>query len=411
MRLAVRQFGELVGWLESTVDRGVIFTYDHEYVQRPEARALSFSLPLRAAPFPQAQALPFFAGLLPDGDLRRRVADWLHISESSTLRLLEALGGECAGTVSLLPVDPEDRTISTPSERYEEISEEQLAAMIQDMERLPLLLSGAGSRLSLAGAQEKIPLFRRNGRWYRPQGGAPSSHILKPASPVFHDIVANEYICLRLAETLGLPVPRAEIVDMGRPVLILERFDRARDLDGSVMRLHQEDFCQALGIMPDRKYQADGGPGFADLARVIRRACTAPIIDIEILVGIALFNLLVGNCDAHGKNFSLLHRENRKGLSPFYDLVSTTMWPELDTKLSMRFGKEYRLEKIERSDLALFAADLGVKAALVTQRLDSLIEGASTAWQTVFSLKELEPQHDLIQRMRDDWEKRAARLY
>ncbi|PKL76424.1 MAG: hypothetical protein CVV27_10325 [Candidatus Melainabacteria bacterium HGW-Melainabacteria-1] len=159
-------------------------------------------------------------------------------------------------------------------------------------------------------------------------------------------------------------------------MLILERFDRARAADGGIARLHQEDFCQALGIMPDRKYQADGGPGFTDLVRVIRRACTAPIIDIELLVGIALFNLLVGNCDAHGKNFSLLHRENRNGLSPFYDLVSTTMWPELDTKLSMRFGKEYRLDKNERADLAVFAADLGVKAILVTQRLDSLIEAA-----------------------------------
>jgi len=410
MKLEVRQFSELVGWLESTADRGIIFKYDHEYAQRPEARALSFSLPLRETPFPQAQALPFFAGLLPDGDLRRRIADRLHISESSTLRLLEALGGECAGTVSLMPVDPEDRTSETHAERYEEISEEQLATMIHDMERLPLLLSGAGSRLSLAGAQEKIPLFKRNDRWYRPLGGAPSSHILKPASPAFPDIVANEYICLRLAEALVLPVPKAEIVDMGRSVLILERFDRARAADSNVMRLHQEDFCQALGIMPDRKYQADGGPGFSDLARVIRRACTAPIIDIELLVGIALFNLLVGNCDAHGKNFSLLHRENRKGLSPFYDLVSTTMWPELDTNLSMRFGKEYRLERIERSDLAVFAADLGVKAILVTQRLDSLIEAAPAAWESVFSLKELESHHDLIQRMRNDWKKRAARL-
>jgi len=410
VRLEVRQFGELVGWLESTADRGVIFKYDHEYVQRPEARPLSFSLPLRETPFPQAQALPFFAGLLPDGDLRRRIADRLHVSESSTLRLLEALGGECAGTVSLLQVDPEETTSETDTERYEEISEEQLATMIHDMERLPLLISGGGSRLSLAGAQEKIPLFKRNSRWYRPLGGAPSSHILKPASPAFHDIVANEYICLRLAETLGLPVPKAEIVDVGRPVLILERFDRVRAADGGIARLHQEDFCQALGIMPDRKYQADGGPGFADLVRVIRRACTAPIIDIELLVGIALFNLLVGNCDAHGKNFSLLHRENRKGLSPFYDLVSTTMWPELDTKLSMRFGKEYRLEKIERSDLDAFAADLGVKVVLVMERLSLFIDTAPVAWESVFSLKELEPHHNLIQRMRDDWEKRAARL-
>lgn len=410
MRLDVRQFGELVGWLESTADRGVIFQYDNEYVKRSDARALSFSLPLRETPFPQAQALPFFAGLLPDGELKRRIADRLHISESSTLRLLEALGGECAGTVSLILADPEDIASETSADGYEEITKERLASMINDEERLPLLISGGGTRLSLAGAQEKIPLFKQNDRWFRPLGGAPSSHILKPASPTFPDIVANEYICLNLAKAFGLPVPMAEIVDLGRPVLILERFDRARIADGGIARLYQEDFCQAMGIMPDRKYQADGGPGFVDIARVIRRACTTPIIDINLLVGIALFNLLVGNCDAHGKNYSLLHAKNKIGLSPFYDLVSTTMWPELDTKLSMRFGKEYRLDKITHSDLDVFAADIGVKAILVMERLESIMHAEPAAWGSVFSLKELEPHHNLLRRMRDGWEKRAARL-
>jgi serine/threonine-protein kinase HipA len=410
MRLEVRQFGEVVGWLDSTADKGVIFQYDHAYARRPEARALSFSLPLRETPFPQSQALPFFAGLLPDGDLRRRIADRLHISEHSTIRLLEALGGECAGTVSLLLVEPEAKTNEAPAEEYEEISEERLAAMVHDRERLPLLISGGGARLSLAGAQEKIPLFKQNDRWYRPLGSAPSSHILKPASSTFPDIVTNEFICLKLAQAFGLPVPEAEIVNVGVPVLVIERFDRVRKEGGSVARLHQEDFCQALGIMPDRKYQADGGPGFADLARVLRRAGTAPIHDIELLIGIALFNLLIGNCDAHGKNFSLLYRGNSIGLSPFYDLVSTTQWPELDTKLSMRFGKEYKLEKITHSDLAIFADDLGVKATAVTGRLESLLTAASDAWELVFSLKNLEPDHDLIKRMRDGWEKRAARI-
>ena len=410
MRLEVQQFGEVVGWLESTTDRGIIFRYDSEYALRPEAHALSFSLPLRENPFPQAQALPFFAGLLPDGDLRRRIADLLHISEHSTIRLLEALGGECAGTVSLVPVEPDADKSDSSTEGYEEITVGQLAAMIRERERFPLLIAGGGARLSLAGAQEKIPLYKQNDRWYRPLGGAPSSHILKPASSAFPDIVTNEFTCLKLAEVFGLPVPKAEILNFGIPILVAERFDRISKEDGSVARLHQEDFCQALGIMPDRKYQADGGPGFADIVRVLRRASTSPIIDLELLIKIALFNLLIGNCDAHGKNFSLLYRENKCGLSPFYDLVSTTLWPELDTKLSMRFGKKYKLEKIDRSDLAVFAQDLSVKTVAVTERLESLLAAAPGAWELALSLKEPELDHGLIERMRDGWEKRAEQL-
>lgn len=226
-------------------------------MQRSEAGAISFSLPLREKPFTQAQALPFFAGLLPDGYLQRRIADELHISEHSTIRLLEALGGECAGNMSLLLVETEAEPNEVPTQKYEEISEEKLMALIHDRERLPLLISGGGARLSLAGAQEKIPLFRQNSRWYLPLRGAPSSHILKPASSAFPDIGANQFICLRLAEAFGLPIPKAEIVDLGIPVLVVERFDRVIKEDGSVARLHQEDICQALGIMPDRKNQAD----------------------------------------------------------------------------------------------------------------------------------------------------------
>lgn len=163
----------------------------------------------------------------------------------------------------------------------------------------------------------------------------------------FRDIVANEYACLRLASEFGLPVPVAGIAEIGRPVLVIERYDRVRLPDGAISRLYQEDSCQALGVMPERKYQSDGGPGFSDPFRLIRGACTAPIHDLELLVGIALFNLLVGDCDAHGKNFSLLHREDTIGLAPFYDLVSTTCWPELDTKLSMRIGKEYGLHRVD----------------------------------------------------------------
>jgi serine/threonine-protein kinase HipA len=412
VKLKVLQFGGLVGWLESTADRGVVYRYDEAVIRRPGARALSASLPLREAEYSQSKALPFFAGLLPDGELRRRIADYLHVSESSTLRLLDALGGECAGTVSLVreAEDPDEEMTEEAKPGYEELLPESLEAMIRDLERRPLMAPTGGSRLSLAGAQDKIPLLWKDGRWYRPRGGAPSSHILKPGSPYFPELVQNEFACLRLAAALGLPTVSAEIVQLGRPVLVVRRYDRIASADGRIARVHQEDSCQALGIMPDRKYQADGGPGFADVSRLVRGLCSNPLAGLEALIDIAIFNALIGNCDAHGKNFSLLYGEEGTSLAPFYDLVSTTSWPELSTKLSMRFGKEYRLDELGSRELDAFAKELGVKPGLAHERARALAAVAGPAWRAVCELPELADAQGLLDRMEAGWDGRAARL-
>ncbi|MDP3177945.1 MAG: type II toxin-antitoxin system HipA family toxin [Spirochaetaceae bacterium] len=367
----------------------MVFRYDKDALRRPGARALSASLPLREAEYTQAKAMPFFAGLLPDGELKRRIADFLHVSETSTLRLLEALGGECAGTVSLIPdaADEERGMAEEARPSYEEISPEALEAMIRDADRRPLLAPSGDARLSLAGAQEKLPLLLKDRRWYLPRGGAPSSHILKPGSPLF-----------------------PEIVQLGRPVLVVRRYDRRSSPDGQIERIHQEDFCQALGIMPDMKYQADGGPGFADIAKLVRGLCSNPLDDLGSFIDIAIFNLLIGNCDAHGKNFSLRYEGPRISFSPFYDLVSTTAWPELSTKLSMRFGKEYRLENLSSDDLGSFAVDIEVKPELVRDRAISLAISGALHWNALRELPELECAQGFLDRMQGGWDGRAARL-
>jgi len=219
LKLIVKQFGRRVGRIESTPDRGIVFGYDSAYATSENASPLSLSLPLREGDYSQRMALPFFAGLLPDGDLRRRIADYLHISETSTLKLLDALGGECAGTISIEheaddfdsdgePGDPGD----TATDGYAEVSDDELSAAIQGSERRPLLIPDGAARLSLAGAQDKLPLFRRDGRWFKPLGGSPTTHILKPSSAGLPDIVANEFLGMRLAGKLGLGVPRVEMV-------------------------------------------------------------------------------------------------------------------------------------------------------------------------------------------------------
>jgi serine/threonine-protein kinase HipA len=420
MRLLVREFGRLIGVLESTSDRGLVFAYDAAYLADPEARALSLSLPLRDKPFSQAASMPFFAGLLPDGEARRKVADYLHVSETSTLRLLDALGGECAGTVSIEPEAgeggiaygdiAESETSSERDGRYMELSQDELAKLVLESERRPLLIPREGLRLSLAGAQDKLPLRYDAGRWFLPLNGAPSSHILKPSSPAFGDLVANEFFCMRFAQALGLPVPRVDIVDVGRKALLVQRYDRELDGGGRIVRVHQEDFCQALGIMPDKKYEADGGPGFAAIAGILRRASANPLRDIGFLVRIALFNLLVGNCDAHGKNFSLLYKGRQVALAPFYDLVSTVAYPELSGRFSMRFGGEYSFEKLRRSDIERFAAELGVGAKLVSNAMSELANAAEAARVIAASFPELRENQSLVENISGLWDTRVRRL-
>lgn len=416
MRLIVSQFGRRAGCLESTPDRGVVFSYDSAYIASGRGAPLSISLPLQDRVYAQSEALPFFAGLLPDGDLRRRIADYLHVSEASTLKLLDALGGECAGSISIEREDDDETASGSESGPgtvgtggYEELPDDELSALILESERHPLLAAYGTARLSLAGAQEKLPLYRRDGRWFRPVGGAPTTHVLKPSSAGFPDIVANEFLGMRLAGRLGLGVPRVEVAVLGRPVLVIERYDR-RVSAGGIERMHQEDFCQASGILPDRKYQSDGGPGFSDLSRIIRNECATPVQDIERLVRCALFNALLGNCDAHGKNFSILYGESGLTLAPFYDLLSTTVYPGLERKLSMRLGKENRIDKVATPDLAAFATDIGVRPRFVTGELERLVAEAGTAWDEMSTLTELEPYGDTVARMHDGWAQRAARL-
>lgn len=220
----------------------------------------------------------------------------------------------------------------------------------------------------------------------------------------------NEFFCMRFAGALGFPVPRVDMVDVGRKALLIQRYDREIDGEGRIARVHQEDFCQALGIMPDNKYEADGGPGFAAIAATLRRASANPLRGIQAFARISLFNLLVGNCDAHGKSFSLLYKGREVGFAPFYDLVSTAAYPELSDRFSMRFGGEYRFEKLGRDNLERFAVDLGVRAKFVADTMADLIESAAGVRARVASLPELAEREGLVGKILDIWDARARTL-
>ncbi|MEA1928859.1 MAG: type II toxin-antitoxin system HipA family toxin [Candidatus Auribacterota bacterium] len=328
---------ERVGRLEEDHSGLLQFSYDQAWLERPNAIPLSRSLPLRSEVFPGKMARPFFAGILPEEGPREKIAEILGISDSNDFAMLERIGGECAGAVSLLPegTDP----TGPNGIRNRELTEPELGKLIAELPGRPLMVGMNGLRLSLAGAQDKLPVIVRNNGIYLPLGDTPSTHILKPEPDRFPGLAANEIFCMTLARSVGLNVPNIEYRPIGeKPCILVQRYDRVTDEDGQTTRIHQEDFCQALGFPPERKYQAEGGPTLTDCVSLLREWSTVPVLDIPSFIDGLIFNVLIGNADAHGKNYSLLYSGGERRLAPYYDLVSTLAWPNLSKNLAMKIG-------------------------------------------------------------------------
>ena len=254
---------ERVGSLEQD-DSGLLqFSYDQTWIEKPSAMPLSRSLPLQGEVFSGKKARPFFAGILPEEGPRKKIAEILGISDTNDFAMLERIGGECAGAVTLLPegVAPTD----PKNARHRKLTEPELRQLIAELPNRPLMVGMHGLRLSLAGAQDKLPVIVHNNEISLPLGDTPSTHILKPEPDRFPGLATNEIFCMTLAQAVGLNTPNTEYRPIGKKSCILvQRYDRATDETGGTARLHQEDFCQALGFPPERKYQAEGGPMLSD---------------------------------------------------------------------------------------------------------------------------------------------------
>lgn len=363
--------GESAGQLIQDDGGQMTFQYAASWLGRPEPLTLSQSLPLREEPFTQKECRGFFGGILPEENNRKVIARILGISDKNDFAMLEQIGGECAGAISFLP---SDEVIPEGDNRYRELADDALARILRELPRRPLMAGEDGIRLSLAGAQDKIAVRLDDGRISIPRGSAPSSHVLKPAIDTYEGVVFNEAFCMALARACGLnaaPVEIGKVEDID--YLLAERYDRISGEDGSIRRLHQEDFCQALGIPSEIKYQSEGGPSLATCFALIREASTAPALDLIALLDAVIFNLLIGNHDAHAKNFSLLYMPDRSvRLAPLYDLVSTVFYPELTDRMAMRIGKQPKSALVYPKDIDRFAADAGLGKAQTCARIPTL---------------------------------------
>jgi serine/threonine-protein kinase HipA len=300
--------------------------------------------------------------------------------------MLEQIGGECPGAVTFVPTG---EPLPDSTYRYRILSSEQLAGVQRALPKRSLLAGDQGIRLTLAGAQDKVAVRVDGSEISLPLGRAPSTHILKPGGERFEGVVANEALCMGLAAAVGLPTARVEARTIeGMDYLLVKRYDRvyraASGKEPVLERLHQEDFCQAMGIVSEMKYQKEGGPSLKRCFALLREVSSTPVTDLKHLLDAVIFNYLVGNNDAHGKNFSLLYRgigtdDIQVSLSPLYDSLSTVYYPEISRTMAMKLGGQYSSEKVMPTNFEQFAEEAGLAKPMVRRRVLEVVEKIRSA--------------------------------
>jgi len=407
-RLTVTLNRDAVGTLTQDASGLLAFRYDPAWLRQPGAIPLSRSLPLRGEPFHGRHVRPFFAGILPDEGPRQQIAAILGVSERNDFAILERIGGECAGAVTLLP---DGATPPDAGERpVRPLSETELEETIAELPRRPLLAGREGVRLSLAGSQGKLPVVIDGGAIALPLGNTPSTHIIKPEPERFPGLVAAERLCMTLAQAVGLAVPTvSRRLIGGRPCLVVQRYDRTIGPDGRVRRVHQEDFCQAMGFPPERKYQQEGGPLLRDCIAMLREWSTAPVLDIRDFVNGVMFNIVIGNADAHGKNYSLLYRDGERRLAPLYDLVCTLAWPELSKTPAMKIGRSDSIDSIQPAHWQAMAQEARLGWPRVRKRLANLCRAVQAALRAP-ALRQAAGEDATAERVGETIEARSAAL-
>ena len=370
--LEVFLLGRKTGELRYSSHRNEMhFEYDEAYLANSDAVPLSHALPLRKEPFDSDRTTVFFENLLPPDQVRRKLGSVLHISRHNIFGFLEAIGGDCAGAISLWPKGGAPDAVR---ERLKVLDESEAAEVLRSLKKRPLYVNGVdGYRISGAGAQNKLIARIVDGRVVLPLFGAPSTHIIKPAVADYPDTVFNECFAMRLADRIGLAAAKCGLMRIGGEIYYwTERYDR-ETVEERIQRLHQEDFCQILGISGELKYESEGGPTFATCMAALEEMKVS-LADRLAFIDRMIFNYLIGNADAHGKNSSVLYRgRDGKRLAPIYDVMSTEVYGNLSQVNAMSIGGAKTLEDVNRDSFSALAQEAGMRPLLALRRLDSLV--------------------------------------
>lgn len=351
---------QVIGNVTQGTSGRLTFDYHEDWIANPSAIPLSLSMPLTNPHHSDEAIRAYMWGLLPDSE--GTLSAWgtrFGVSPRNPFALLAFVGEDLQGAVQMVP--PERLDSLKQREGVTRLSTETLGERFRELMRQPgsTQFTTAGGQFSLAGAQPKKALYLVKGRWYEPRGRTPSTHILKPPIPNLAGQVENEAFCLRLAPELDLPAPPIWIERFDDlPVVVIERYDRVRmdgkrrlPIDatgGEVRRVHQEDCCQALKVMPQRKYQNEGGPGIKDIMTLLSGS-TRPSDDRDRFMRAQAYNFVIGGSDAHGKNYGLLlAARGRFRLAPLYDVISILPYitNRKDAKLAMSVDRRYRFDEI-----------------------------------------------------------------
>lgn len=366
---------KLVGVFSQNDEMVHSFKYASEWINNEGSFPISISMPLQAEEFGNKVTLAFFENLLPEGNVRAILEKWHH--SEGAFNTLSKYGEDCAGALVITSkkTPPKSKTKEANleielSEIYESIDENKGA--------VDLIADKNPGYLSIAGAQDKFPCIFENGKIYLPKSGEPTTHIVK--TPIMmkgiKESVYNEYFCMTLASKIGLNVPSVHVLEGVHPLFLVERYDR--HLVGKVMkRIHQQDFCQALGILSSEKYESDGGPSFeTDFKLMIDTVTARKRVESTFrLIDWFCFNLLIGNNDSHSKNISFLMIDGKYELSPFYDLISTAIYPTLDAKFSFKIGGVSTFTSIGTKALSAEEKKLGIKEGTLIERMNLVYQG------------------------------------
>ena len=392
--------GRQVGWLSRAANGAIGFRYSEEWLDWEYALPVSLSLPLDSRRYTGDAVTAVFDNLLPDNDdIRRRIAGRVGAQGADYYSLLAAVGRDCVGALQFLPENEEPATPGAIE--AEPLTDDDIGSILRNLGKAPLGLERDDRfRISIAGAQEKTALLRWNDRWHKPLGATPTTHIFKPqigTLPNGIDLsnsVENEHLCLTFLARLGLEVASTQMATFGeKRVLIVERFDRLWARDGRLLRRPQEDMCQALSVPPTRKYEDHGGPGGADIMRLLA-ASDRPDVDQRMVMKAIIAFWLIGATDGHAKNFSIfLTPGGRFSATPLYDVLSAE--PSLaahqinrrQMRLAMAIGdrRRYRLDEIAPRHFLQTAARAGYDRQATGEILEELRSAAEPAFEAAVS--------------------------